>query len=464
MTAVFTYSIIHVIMLLAAIGISAISVAFPEICASFDSSVVLTGWVISIYLLVSTAASVMVGSVAEILGKKNTFLICAGLFVLGSLLSALAPNIYWLIFFRFIQSIGGGGSTPAIVGIVADLFPRSRQRALGFSLSIATVGTIIGPTIGSWLVSAYSWRSIFWFNVPFGILVILVSLFLLKGDQGRKRQIDYAGAGLLTGALFSIMIGLSQIDPHNSATGWLVTGLLFALGIFLAAAFIRHETRCRDPIIDLDLLRRKPFAAGNYNGFIYGICIFGFSSLVPLYAISVYGLTTIQTGLILSIRSIGMITATLISGFFVVRWGYRRPLILGTLVVFLAVLVLGLEPQPVSILGYSLNALAMLCVLMLVMGIGMGIASPASVNATVDLAPQKAATITGVMGMFRQGGGAIEIALVTLFVQYSASPAAGFQIAFITTAVIVLTAIPAIMLMPARAVQAPKEAGPVEEK
>jgi MFS family permease len=450
------YAVIHILMLLAAIGISAVSVAFSDVAASFNSSVVLTGWVMSIYLLVSTAVSVLVGKVCEILGKKKTFLICAGLFVVGSLLSALAPNIYILIIARFIQAVGGGGSTPVIVGIVADIFPNSRQRALGYSLSIASVGSIIGPTIGSWLVEAFGWRSIFWFNVPFGLLIIILAGFLLKGDRGHTGRIDYAGAGYFSGALFAIMFGLAQINRGNAGMGWWLVGVLLAAGVILAAVFIRHEFKAREPIIDLELLRRLPFAAGNYNAFIYGICIFGLSSLVPLYATAVYGLTIIQTGLILSLRSIGMIVATLTAGNFVVKWGYRRPLIMGTMIMFLVVLVLALQPHPGQGWVLNINSLTMLCILMLIMGIGMGIASPASVNATVDLEPRKASIITGVMGMFRQGGGALEIAIVTFIVQLGSSAASGFRIAFLATALFILTALPAILVMPARVIRTPR--------
>jgi len=449
----FTYAVIHVLMLLAAIGISAVSVAFSDISTSFNSSVVLTGWVISIYLLVSTAVSVLVGKIADILGKKRTFLISAGLFTLGSLLSALAPNIYILMRARFIQSLGGGASTPVIVGIVADIFPRSRQKALGYSLSVATVGTIIGPTIGSWLVEAFGWRAIFWFNVPFGLIIIVLAIWLLKKKPLQSGHIDYAGVGYFSGALFAVMIALSQINRGNSGGQWVLAAGLFLVGLILAAIFIRHEFTAREPVIDLELLRRLPFAAGNYNARVYGVCLFGFSSLVPLYASLVYGLTTLQTGLILSLRSVGMITATLVAGNFVVRWGYRRPLIIGSLVTFILTLVLALQPQPQTWTGVSLSPVTFLSILMLIMGLGLGIASPASVNATVDLAPHKATMITGVMGMFRQGGGALEIALVTFIVQFAASPSGGFRIAFLATAIIALTSLPAVLAMPAKVIR-----------
>ena len=180
------YIALHLLLLLASIGVSALAVAFPQLTADFNTSLVLAGWVMSIYLMVSTVASVLVGKVADILGNKRTFMYCAAFFIVGSLLSAVAPNIQLLILFRFIQSIGAGGFVPVILAFVAYLFPRSRPRAIGMSISIYNIGGIIGPNIGAWLVSTWGWRAIFWFNVPIGILVCIPLFFLLVNDQGAQ--------------------------------------------------------------------------------------------------------------------------------------------------------------------------------------------------------------------------------------------------------------------------------------
>ncbi len=462
MTAYLIYFFIHLLMLLAAIGFSSVSIAFPYITSEFHSSVILTGWVLSIYLLVSTAASVLVGKVSEILGKKRTFLICTILFTLGSLLSAIAPNVQLLIFFRFIQSIGGGGSTPAIVGIVADIFPNNRQKALGFSMGIATIGTIIGPSLAGWLVTGLGWRSIFWFNVPLGILVVIVISILLKGDRGHKSHIDFVGAAYFMGALFCIMIALSQIRSDGAGAGWLVVGLLFFAGLIFAGIFIRHEFKAREPVIELDFLRRKPFAASNIYTFVYGLCIFGLSSLVPLYAVAVYSLDTIKISLLLTIRSIGTILLNTTTSFLVTRWGYRRPLIIGTVMIALSLILIGFEFQPFTIFGIHFDAFIILSILCLITGMGTGIASPASVNATIDLNPQKSSSIAGVMGMFRQGGGAIEIALATLLLQYIGDMTLGFEIVFLGTGLLILAVIPTIFALPSRPAAAPAAAKAAE--
>ncbi|MCR4392738.1 MAG: MFS transporter, partial [Dehalococcoidales bacterium] len=195
MQAILIFITLHLVMLLSSINSSAISVAFPNITASYNTSLVLAGWVLSIYQLVAVCAMVLMGKVSDVLGRKKTFLICTGLFVTGSIFAALSPNIILLILSRFIQSVGGGGILPATMGIIVEQFPRNRHQAIGISMSIFNIGGIIGPNIGGWLVTSFGWKSIFWFNVPFGILAMIPLFLLLKSEPGKRSHIDFAGAG-----------------------------------------------------------------------------------------------------------------------------------------------------------------------------------------------------------------------------------------------------------------------------
>jgi EmrB/QacA subfamily drug resistance transporter len=455
MTPYLIYIAIHLLILLSSISASAISVAFPDIMAHYDASLVAAGWVISIYQLVATGSMVLVGKVADVLGRKRTFMLCSALFLLGSLFSALAPNIYFLILARFVQSIGGGGFIPAVTGIIIELFPRSRQKAIGFSMSFFNIGGIVGPSLGGWLLTTYGWQSIFWFNLPVGILAIIPVYFLLKSEPGEKMHIDFTGALYFTAAIFALMIGLSQAGHVQSILGWLTVGLLGLAFIAMAGVFVRHEFKAREPIIDLEILRRGPFAASNVYNFLFGMCVFGFSSFLPLFAVSVYQMTTIQSSLVLAMRSLGMIISASTASFFLVRWGYRRPMIAGSLVIFVALLLMGIEPR-----GFlSLSALTIISVLAFVFGAGLGLAAPASSNACLDLMPGRAATITGVRGMFRQSGGAISIAMTTLLLQYLGDLSLGFKIAFFVNTVLMLATLPFIFFMPDKA-----EAGLLVEK
>ncbi len=448
MKAILVFVAMELVLVLSSISSTAVSVAFPNITAYFSTSLVLAGWVLSIYQLVSACSMVLMGKVSDVLGHKNTFLICSGLFVAGSLFSALAPNIQLLIAARFIQSIGGGGMVPIAVGIIVEMFPRHRQQAVGLNMSIHSAGGIIGPNIGSWLVTSFGWQSIFWFNVPLVILAVIPIFFLLKSDKREKTQIDYAGAGLFSAFLFTFMIGLSQIAHSVTGPDWVITGILFVASIFFVVMFIRHELRARDPIIDLALLRLKPFAAANVYNIIYGACAFGFTSFIPLYAVSVYGMTTIQSGYVLMARAIGFVVSSVFCGFFLVKWGYRRPMLLGSIILSAGLFLFAFEFSQVNILGADINPVLVVSSITLLVGLGMGIAAPASINACLDLMPHRASTIQGVRGMFRWTGGAVSIAITTLILQFIGNMSLGFTVVFISTGLLVLLTIPFIFGMP----------------
>ncbi len=450
MRAILVFAVTHLVLLLTSISMTSVSVAFPNITAYYNSSLVLAGWVLSINQLVAACSMVIMGKVSDVLGRKKTFMFCAGLFALGSLLAALAPNIQLLIAARFIQSTGGGGMLPTVIGMIVEMFPRHRQQAIGLNMSIFNIGGIIGPNIGGWLITSFGWQSIFWFNVPLTVLAVTPLFFLLKSGGGQKAQIDFAGAGLFSAFLFSFMIGLSQIAHSTTGIEWLITGLLFAASFFLIILFIRHELRTSDPLIDLELLRLKPFVAANIYNIMYGACIFGFSSFIPLYAVSVYGMSTVQSGYVLMARAIGMVIAMTTSGFLLVKWGYHKPMLIGSIVLSAGFFIFAFEFSGVRILGTPISPVVMVSIFALLMGLGGGIATPASSNACIGLMPQRASTIQGVRGMFRQGGGAISIAIITLILQFVGNMSLGFTIVFISIGILVLLTIPFIYGMPDR--------------
>lgn len=442
-------------LLLTAISSTTIAVAFPVLTSSFGASIVLAGWVLSINQLVSTAAMPLAGKAADIFGRKLVFLVCLLLFTIGSLLSALAPNIWFLIAARFIQGIGSGGFLPVATGIVADEFPKSRQQVIGLFTSIFPIGQIIGPNIGGWIVDAFGWRSVFWLNVPLGIVVLVISAYLLRPGRREKGEIDLIGAGLFTGSLFAIIIALSGMDDPTPLS-LAFSGALFIAGILLLVAFLRHERRAKNPIIDLEVLRGRPFMAANIYNFILGACVIGVMSFAPLYATSVYGMSTLQSGFILTPRSIGMLVASTVTSIFLLRWGYRWPMIIGAISILLSLFLLGVESPGVNLFGFQIGSLAIIIVVMLLAGVGMGITAPAANNACIELMPNRIATITGVRGMFRQAGGAVTIAITSLLLDNLRSVAYGFTVAFFGLAVVMLLITPLIFMMP-RGPETPKK-------
>ncbi|MDD5288096.1 MAG: MFS transporter [Dehalococcoidales bacterium] len=448
MSRYFIFATVGLVLLLASISGSAVSVAFPNIISSLDTSLILAGWVLSIYQLTATAAMPLCGKAADIFGGKRLFLISVTMFTAGSFFCAIAPNIQLLIFARLVQALGGGGFLPIASGIVAEQFPKSRQQAIGLFSSIFPIGQIIGPNLGGWMTHAFGWESIFWFNVPFGIIVLIISIFTLKSEKAEGGKMDMLGAGYFSGALCALMIALGELGNTDKATSWIMSVILFVLAVVFIIAFLRHEKRVINPIIDLQMLREKPFLAANVFNFLFGVCVFGVMSFVPLYAVSILNMTTLESGLILTPRSIGMIAASVLTSTSLKRWGYRMPMLIGTVIVVCVLSLLAFEFQGINIGGIRLNSMTLMMVFMLLMGVGMGIINPAANNACIDLMPDRVSTITGVRGMFRQTGGALSISITTLLLHYFGSMVLGFRVVLFGLALILVASIPLIYMMP----------------
>lgn len=448
MSRYFIFATVCLALIMAAISGTAIAVAFPVITSSFDVSLVIAGWVLSIYQLVATAAMPLAGKASDMLGRKNVFIFCLALFATGSLLCAIAPNIQLLILFRFFQAIGGGGFMPSAAGIVSDQFPNSRQQAIGLFSSIFPIGQIIGPSLGAWLTTVFGWRFIFWFNIPVAIIVLIATALLLRSEPRKQSSIDLTGAGLFTGSIFALMIGLSEMGNIQTSMSWAVVGLLFTTSIILMVAFIRRETKVKEPIIDPEVLRHRPFVAANTYNFMLGACHFGISSLAPLYAVSVYNMSLLASGLIMTLKAIGMMLASTVTSVLLVRWGYRGPMLIGTAAMILSLVFLGIESPGINVLGLAVSSTVLIMAILALVGAAMGTTAPAANNACIELMPQRVGTITGIRGMFRQTGGVISISVATLMLHNIGDMARGFQIVFFGLAAIMLILMPVIFLMP----------------
>jgi EmrB/QacA subfamily drug resistance transporter len=388
------------------------------------------------------------GKASDVFGRKTVFIVSLSLFTVGSLLCALAPNIWTLIFFRAIQALGMGGLMPGAAGIVADYFPNSRQQMIGLFTSIFPIGQIIGPNLGGWLVESFGWRTVFWINVPLGIAVLVISAWLLRKGPRKVMSLDLVGTGLLTGSLFALMYGFSEIGSRQTGIPNLIIAILFAVSIGFMALFILHERKVNNPIIDMVMMTKKPFLAANIYNFIYGACVLGISSLIPLYGVEVYSLSTLQSGLILTPRSVGMILMSTVTSVSLVRWGYRWPMLFGTIVTMVSLLLLGFEFSGTDIAGIHLASLVLLFGFLALLGLGMGTAAPAANNACIELMPEHVATIVGIRGMFRQCGGAVSIAVATMVLHSARDMASGFRVVFLGSVLLLALSIPCIFLMP----------------
>lgn len=455
------FSAVALGLLLYSISGSAISVAFPVIIEDFGTTLVLAGWVLTAFQLVSTIVMPLSGKVTEVFGEKTTFMGYTLLFTIGSALCAIAPNIESLIGFRVIQAIGGGGFLPCAAGIVSNEFPESRQRFIGLFSSIFPIGMIIGPNLGGWLVEAFGWRSTFWLNVPLGIIIVVLARLLLRpGKRGTtSSSIDLMGAGLLFSSLLAFMFGLTTIGNSDSGIPWAPVGVLFAAAIGLMFVFVQRERRARAPFIDLELLVKRPFLAANVYNIIYGLSGMGIFTLVPLYAVTVYDMTILQSGVVLTARSIGMVIASTVTSLSLLKLGYRWPIFAGTLIMAAGLFLLSLQSRGIEVIGLHIGATPLLFIILGFCGIGHGVCTPASSNACIELMPEKVSTIVGLRGMFRQLGMVIGISASTVFLHYMGDMQRAFHIVFLASALLTVISIPTAFLVPA----SPKACAPREK-
>lgn len=271
-----------------AIDSTVVSVAFPNFTRELHTNVLWSAWTISIYFIAVTMTMPLAGNLGDSFGRKNVLLVSLILFTASSLACGLAPTISALIAFRFLQGVGGACFLPTASGIVSDYFPEHRQAAIGLFSSIWSVGAVVGPNLGGWIVSHYSWRYIFYVNVPLGILLIGSTMVLLKETRKFSRlRIDLAGVALMIGSLLFLMFGLNLAGESFSTLSILIASSFALVSLFLAFLFLRQERRAANPILDAGLLQSKPFAAANLSNMAVGMVTMGVFSFIPFYATSV---------------------------------------------------------------------------------------------------------------------------------------------------------------------------------
>jgi EmrB/QacA subfamily drug resistance transporter len=448
--AYIAFAVVSLGLIMSSIDSSIVTVGLPVIINDLKTNLAFAGWTITGYQFSQSVMMPIIGKLSDDWGRKRLFLLAVMVFTISSLTAGLAPNIYYLIIFRLIQGIAGGAFLPSATGIISDAFGKNRSTFIGLFSSIYPIGSVIGPNIGGFIIDNYSWRWIFFVNIPIGILLLVLGIiFIPKSNiySPMNRRIDSFGAGLFAGGVLAILYAMTAWANSPGPIG-ITSWLLFAIGLILLLAFFRYEGKTDQPMIEIKLLKSRPFLAANIYNFIFGGVVFGIFAFVPYYATIAYGMTAGQSGLVLTPRSIASIVVSVISSFFLIRFRYRLPMIIGMVIIALGLFLMSLGLKDVSILGWSLSNLLTLALIVMVGGIGMGIANPASNNAVLDMLPEKAAAITGLRGMFRMTGGIFGTTTVVLILSHFQDKGMGFERISLLFAIILLLTIPIVFLIP----------------
>lgn len=359
-------------------------------------------------------------------------------------------NIYQLIFCRVLQGVAGGAVFPSATGIVSDAFGARRHTALGLFSSIYPIGAVIGPNIGGYLIEHFSWRWIFAVNLPIGVVLLVLGVFILPVGvrTQQKQKIDFLGGATYGSALFLVLFALADMAQNAAAFRTPLFWGYFAGAAALFAVFVRHERRSAAPMIDLQLLSARPFLATNLYGFVYGAAVFGVLSFFPLDAQLNYGMSPTASGFVLTPRALVMSATSTLAAFMLGRTGYRRPMIIGVVIVSFATLMLSFSFHNAVLFGIHVPDLVLLCIILSVSGIGNGIVLPSMNNAGLDLAPGKIAAISGLRGVFNSTGGLVGAAMMILAMSHFPTEAQGLQFMFGAMSVFLLFTIPLVFMFP----------------
>jgi len=445
------FGVVAIVILMASIDSTIITVAIPTIRASLNTNIIWTGWTVAGYQLGQLLVMPLAGKLSDEWGRRRVFLVALAIFTVSSCLCGLAPNIYFLVAMRVVQAIGGGSMTPSCTGIVSDLYRQNRMRAIGLFTSIFPMGAILGPNLGGFLVQNFSWRVVFYVNVPLGIIAFVATFALYKEKAAfGSTVVDWIGSVSYASAILLLLLSATWIgeDPNNlrSPLVWLMPVLAVAAGVY----FFRHEARFPNPIIAPDLIRLRPLIAANLYNLVFGMGNFGVLAFFPTYFEEKYGFSPALAGFLLTPRAVMMVLVSIIASVYIIRFGYRVPMVAKCLLqaATLSLLSLGLSTARIGPL--VLGEVAWLSLLMVMTGTGLGIGQPASNNAALDILPGKMASAAGVRNMFRLTGGLLGTSMVsvTLALHGRAHEVTGLETVFNLLAVFNLVCIPIVFFIP----------------
>jgi DHA2 family multidrug resistance protein len=395
------------------------NVALPHIAGGLAVSYDESTWVLTSYLVSNAVVLPLSAWLSRVFGRKRYYMLCVVLFTVSSLLCGLAPSLALLIFFRVLQGVGGGGLAPVEQAILVDTFPPQKRPAAFALYSMAIVtAPVIGPPLGGWITDNWSWRWIFFINIPIGIVSLLLTRRLVSDPPEFTREVEAArrGGKLRVDGLgiFLVALGFACLEvvlDRGQTEDWFESRFIvafFSVALVALISAVFWEWRHPDPVVEIRLLGDRNFAIANVYYFLFGFALFGSTVLIPQMLQSLYGYTATDAGLVLG------------PGAFVI--------------VALAPLVVRILPKvgikPMIFTGYVIFAVAMWRYASIDLGTdykhvaliralqGLGIAPlfvPVSQLAYSFLPKNKNNKASSLTNLFRNQGGSVGIAFVTTF-------------------------------------------------
>src|SRR6478672_353958 len=393
-------------MLLAALDQTIVATALPTIVGELGGLEKLS-WVVTSYLLAQTVVTPLYGKLGDLYGRKGVLQTAVVIFLVGSALCGLSHSMLQLIAFRVIQGLGGGGLMVTAMAVVGDIVPpRERGRYQGIFGAVFGLASIAGPLLGGYFTTHFTWRWIFYINLPLGILALVVIAATLPSRSDRQQHsIDYAGAVLLAIALSAIILVTDLGGTTYPWTSPVVLGTA-AAGLVALVLFLVVEQRAAEPILPLHLFRNAAFSVTSVVALIVGFAMFGSITYLPLFFQVVKGASPTESGLEMLPMMGGMLTSSIVSGQLISRTGrYKIFPVIGTGVMTLGLFLLSRLPVGASMVRIEAT--------LLVLGLGMGLVMQVLVIAVQNAVDYRDLGVaTSGNTLFRSVGGSVGTAVL----------------------------------------------------
>jgi EmrB/QacA subfamily drug resistance transporter len=298
------------------------NISFPVLTRVFQAELTTVMWVGLVYILVCTSLMLILGKMSDLIGRKRIYAGGMAIFTLGLIACSMAKGIGQLILFRILQSVGAAMSVACGPAIVTEAFPtEERGKGLGLLGVSMSLGFILGPTLGGFLLEWLNWRSIFYARVPVGLITLFMILVVLKKDQIRPGNIrlDFMGAFSSSTGIFCLVLGMSQINRFGF--GSLVVFVLISLGLSSLLVFVFVESRVEEPIIDVSLFKNRVFSSATWSLFLAFVAAPPYILIMPFYLMHGLGLTASAAGLLMAVNAMTTIVVGPISGSLSDRFG-----------------------------------------------------------------------------------------------------------------------------------------------
>lgn len=413
-------------LLIVSLDVTVLNVALPAMQSDLHASTAGLQWTIDAYTLVLAVLLMLAGSTADRIGRKKVFMAGLVVFTIGSLLCSLAPNLELLVAARMVQAVGGSMLNPVAMSIITNTFtdPRERARAIGVWGAVVGISMAAGPLLGGLLVESVGWRSIFWLNLPIGLVALLATLRYVPESRAPKaRRPDPVGQ-LLVIALFGPLTYAIIEAPEAGAS----TSLPFA-AVSLAAliGLLRYEPRRAEPLVDLRFFRSVPFSGATVVAVAAFAALGGFLFLSTLYLQNVRGLDALHAGLWMLPMAVPMFLCAPLSGRLVGSRGPRLPLLISGAAITTSGLLFAVfeaETSDVTLfLGYVL------------FGVGFGFVNAPITNTAVSGMPRgQAGVAAAVASTSRQLGQTLGVAVIGAVLAAGVSTSA-YRATFVSAAV-----------------------------